>query len=308
MQKSMTRNVSYPEVSVVIPTYNRATSIVRSLESLRAQTFNEWECIVVDDGSTDNTSEVLEHFCTRDDRFSFYKRGTDRKKGANACRNIGIEHARGNFITFLDSDDEYLPNHIQDRLTHLKSSNADGSYGAAFVFNGVDRKKTTSRDRRKDESWFNFVLENFVGTPFLLLKANIVRETKFDEGLLRHQDWDFLMRLRPDVNVVHYPEPTFVINYVKHEKRNIHFDSCINVYERHKSQLVYKNSVKGYLFNMYEKAVNYDADESVIRYYKDEVIRNFDEYSLSEKYKLSFPRLYRNLRKIYLAMRGFKID
>lgn len=293
---------THPQVSIIIPTYNRAGTIVKSLESVRNQSIRSWECIVVDDGSTDNTKEIVQRFIDTDSRFLYLVRGSDRKKGANACRNIGIENAVGKYITFLDSDDEYLPFHLEQRLGHLESTAADGSYGAAYSFNGKERRKTTIREKGKDESWFNFVLENFVGTPFLFVKAEIARETKFDEGLRRHQDWDFLMRLSPEVVMSVYSEPTFVINYITHERRDIHFESCMEVYERHKASLVYKDSVKRYLFNMYEKAVNYNAGVRIEQYYRKELAAHFDQYTTSERCKLLFPSLYRQMRRLYLGV------
>lgn len=83
--------MTQPLVSIIIPTYNRAHLIGETLDSVMAQTYTNWECIVVDDGSTDNTAELLVVYCNKDNRFQYHHRPKDRPKGANAYRNYGID-------------------------------------------------------------------------------------------------------------------------------------------------------------------------------------------------------------------------
>lgn len=97
-------NPGNPLVSVIIPTYNRAEVIGETLQSVKNQTYQNWECIIVDDGSDDNTEELIENLSQKDSRYKFFKRDK-APKGGPACRNIGIENAKGEFIIFLDSDD-----------------------------------------------------------------------------------------------------------------------------------------------------------------------------------------------------------
>ena len=109
-----------PIVSIIIPVYNRPTLVAEALDSVLAQTNPNWECIVVDDGSTDNTWQVLEEYAKKDDRIRVYKR--DREpKGANRCRNMGAELAKSNYLFFLDSDDLIGETFIETRKNILKS-------------------------------------------------------------------------------------------------------------------------------------------------------------------------------------------
>ena len=96
-----------PLVSIIIPTYNRAHIIHETLDSVLSQSYTNWKCIVVDDGSTDTTEEVLKSYVKKDARFQYNKRPIDRKKGANACRNYGLDLAKGAYIVFFDSDDVF---------------------------------------------------------------------------------------------------------------------------------------------------------------------------------------------------------
>lgn len=93
-----------PLVSVIIPSYNRAAMIGETLESVLTQTYQNWECIVVDDGSSDNTRKVIEDYVKIDTRIQLFKR-VRIPKGPPTCRNIGLEKSNGEYIIFLDSDD-----------------------------------------------------------------------------------------------------------------------------------------------------------------------------------------------------------
>lgn len=94
-----------PQVSIIIPTFNREYLIGETLDSVLAQTFLNWECIVVDDGSNDTTEEIIKSYSEKDPRFKFYHRPREKEKGASACRNYGLEKSKGQYIQFLDSDD-----------------------------------------------------------------------------------------------------------------------------------------------------------------------------------------------------------
>jgi glycosyltransferase involved in cell wall biosynthesis len=107
-------------VSVIIPTYNRAHVIQNALDSVLAQTHINWECIVVDDDSDDNTCDLVASYVKRDHRFKSLIR--DRlPKGAQTCRNIGLLQAQGQYVIFLDSDDYLLPFCLERRLAYFKN-------------------------------------------------------------------------------------------------------------------------------------------------------------------------------------------
>lgn len=105
-----------PFFTVIVCTYNRARYLHRALGSILDQSCCDWEVIVVDDGSTDSTLDLLGRY--RDQRFKVVRH--KRNLGVGAARNTGIKHSTGQFVTFLDSDDEYLPNHLDNRKKVLK--------------------------------------------------------------------------------------------------------------------------------------------------------------------------------------------
>ncbi len=113
--------MNQPLVSVIIPAYNRAYIIGETLNSVLAQTYTRWECIVVDDGSTDYIDELMEFYCENDDRIHYYHRPADRPKGANACRNYGFSRSKGEYIQWLDSDDLLSTNKISCQVELLQT-------------------------------------------------------------------------------------------------------------------------------------------------------------------------------------------
>ena len=109
------------QFSIITPTFNRDHLLSRAIESVLAQDFSDWEMIVLDDGSSDNTGDVVRLFADVDLRISYHY---SENQGAAAARNLGASFASGKYFTFLDSDDEYLPNHLQARAEILSSKPA----------------------------------------------------------------------------------------------------------------------------------------------------------------------------------------
>ena len=111
-----------PLISVVIPAYNAEQFLDETLESVLSQTYENWECIIVNDGSTDNTESIAKKWCERDTRFRyFYKENS----GVSDTRNLGIKEARGEYIAFLDADDLYMPNFLEVCLENLVEKDVD---------------------------------------------------------------------------------------------------------------------------------------------------------------------------------------
>jgi len=115
----MIRFTNRPEISVILPTFNRAYLLQKAIESVLAQTFRDWELIVVDDGSSDNTFGVVYPYLEKNGAIR-YLRHSNRK--LNMTRNAGIQAAFGTWITFLDSDDSYAPLHLESRIEFMRKN------------------------------------------------------------------------------------------------------------------------------------------------------------------------------------------
>lgn len=172
-------------VSVIIPTYNRKKSIVCAVESVLNQTYKDIEVIVVDDGSLDNTKEVLD--AVKDKRLRYVYQ---ENAGACVARNHGIELARGEHIAFQDSDDIWLPQKLEKQLDIIERYDAD------IVFCKLNKKTNghivLSPDYTK-EGFLNPIENLFgIGTQTILGKREVFRKIRFDDKLPRFQEFEML--------------------------------------------------------------------------------------------------------------------
>lgn len=111
-----------PRISIIMATYNRAHLIETSLDSILNQTFKDWECIIIDDGSSDHTSVTIKSYIEKDDRLLYFKRSEEYVKGLSGCRNMGLDKARGDYYIFFDDDDIVHPQNLEINLSYLLTS------------------------------------------------------------------------------------------------------------------------------------------------------------------------------------------
>lgn len=123
-------------VSIIIATYNRAAFIENTLNAIASQTYQNFECIIIDDGSTDNTAAIVDPIVSSDCRFNYIVRPDTIKKGANYSRNYGFSFSKGEYIKFFDSDDSMLPDHIEVCVTTLEQGNYDFVVADCINFDG----------------------------------------------------------------------------------------------------------------------------------------------------------------------------
>lgn len=184
-----------PTFSVVIPCYNRASSILPTLSSVQSQTCGDFECIVVDDGSSDadRLAEVVDSM--DDARFRMIRR---ENGGGGAARNTGVEAACGRFIAFLDSDDFFLPRKLESFLSVIEDRVDKAWYSQTLVSRGVARQwPRPSRAMRPGEDMgeYLFVQNEFIQTSTLVLARSLALRVPFDPALRKGQDLDLCLRL-----------------------------------------------------------------------------------------------------------------
>jgi glycosyltransferase involved in cell wall biosynthesis len=185
-------------LSIIIPTFNRAHLIGETLDSIALQTYQNWECIVVDDGSTDNSEEILSNYLKKDNRFKYLKRPQIKPKGANSCRNIGLENAKGNYIVFFDSDDLMTPDHLEIKLSSIIKNNCDYVIARTQYFN--------DDNSQIDKNYLGF--NNYKITPYnyisqkinwltldVCLKKELARSVNFNEQLQSGQEYNYYSKL-----------------------------------------------------------------------------------------------------------------
>ena len=185
-------NPSSVKVSIIIPTFNRAQYVCEAIDSVLAQTFKDHEIIVVDDGSTDNTSEVLKIYGDQIRCFS------QKNRGLSAARNLGMSLSRGEYIAFLDDDDVWLPEKLEKQVQILDNSPELGFVcSEAYVFNN-DKQilEHWKRGRHNQETFESLFEENFVSVLTVVMRRRCFEEIgDFDESLIFSEDYDYWLRL-----------------------------------------------------------------------------------------------------------------
>lgn len=184
-------------VSVVVPTYNRASLIQRALDSILAQTFSNWECIVVDDFSQDDTKSVVEQYVARDKRFRYVL--NERQKGACGARNTGILHAKGEYVSFLDSDDAYMPETLWSQYdTFATNPNVGMVYSRLTVYEEGVGLYPFGGNFGLQGCVYKEVLQQGYLAPTDVISARkeyLVAVGLFDESLPASQDDDLCFKL-----------------------------------------------------------------------------------------------------------------
>ncbi|WP_223033955.1 glycosyltransferase family 2 protein [Hanstruepera marina] len=212
-----------PMVSIIIPTYNRANLIGETLDSIRQQTYTNWECIIVDDGSTDDTERIVGEYIQNDSRFSFHKRPENRPKGANACRNYGFELAKGTYVNWFDSDDQMHPKKLEVQLKKLSEhQSANYCICQTEVYDllndnslGLRSPKIESGNRFED--YICYKIFWLTTSPLWRTKFIINSKLRFDETLMQSQEYDFHIKaLAIDSNYV--VENAVLVKMVIHEE------------------------------------------------------------------------------------------
>lgn len=193
-----------PKVSIIIPVFNRDNLILESLESIFNQTYQNFECLIIDDHSTDNTFEVIADFIQGKLRFTLYKRPNNRKKGANACRNYGLEKSNGEFVYWFDSDDIAHPRLLEKSLKCIEDYQVDYCRFSREIFFGSFKYHFKSLQKKEIPKILEFspsLLEKMLTNKIeyntcnvLWRKASLERE-KFNEDIVYADEWEFYSRL-----------------------------------------------------------------------------------------------------------------
>ncbi len=185
------------KITVIVPCWNSAATLRSTLDSLIAQDFADWEAFVIDDGSTDNTKDIIVEYCANDKRFNFLQ---NRLKGPSSSRNhAGLTHSHSQYLAFLDSDDLWKTNKLSRTLDCFKiDPTIDAVYSRiAFFRISPDRPETFSTVYKRRLEPVDFLRDNPVCTMSnLVIKTDIFkRHAGFDESIVHNEDVEFLVRV-----------------------------------------------------------------------------------------------------------------
>ena len=225
------------KVSVIVPNYNRAIFIGEMIKSIQSQTYSNWELIIVDDGSSDDSITVIESYLN-DSRIKLFARPSNRPKGGNAARNFGYEMSTGDYIKWLDSDD-LLASHCLEKQTNFAK---EGNFDVVFSRSRFFKKREENGDLIWDKYWSkSFPLKdpfnNYLGgkirfsTADGLWKKDFLEKKPFQEDLRNSQEWLMLVNeLSKNPNSFIDSE---VLVYSRMHEDQMHFNKNIDFYYKH---------------------------------------------------------------------------
>lgn len=210
-------------VSVIMPAFNAEKHISESIESVIAQTYKNWELVIVDDGSTDDTGTIAKHYTARDIRIKYIYQ-ENQKQGAS--RNNGIKISKGNLIAFLDSDDVWVAEKLEIQLRCLNDNEVDLVYSAGFVFfNDISEPTNTyntiSETVSGDEGVTKLLRQNFIPIPSVLVSKKALNEVGgFDTSLEIQNVEDYHLWLKLMIKgFSFYGIPDRLFYYRQHESQ-----------------------------------------------------------------------------------------
>lgn len=254
-------------ISIIIPVYNQEKYLVETLQSVSNQTYSNWECILVNDGSSDNSVNVLKPFLTQDNRFYFID---SENKGVSNARNLALKQAKGEYVLFLDGDDLIHPEKLQ-----LAISNFEKSSDLSIVFNTTNYFENTIENTLYPIK-MNAELLNFndlllywnekiiIPIHSAIIKKTLLNGIEFNSNLTAQEDWLVWLRLfqkNPKILVLEEA----LSYYRKHNSsrtqsfalKNDHF-KALEIFENYLDPESYKNllmhQVKRYYVRSYENA------------------------------------------------------
>ncbi len=243
-----------PLVSVIIPAYNRASFLKPAVRSILCQTYRHLEAIVVDDGSTDDTAEIIAAMCGKDSRLLYIRFTVN--KGAQAARNAGINAANGEYIAFLDSDDEWLPDKLEKQMRLF----VQGDQRLVAVYAGYREMLSSGEHVDHLPSFqgdiYKTALKQWIcdTNTIIAKKSSLINAGLLDENIRAYQEWDLCIRLASQGEFAYVPESLAL--YHHHCQPTISKDRLL--------------SALGFL--------------DVVNAHKDEILNHCGYYTLSRHY------------------------
>nr|WP_294925844.1 glycosyltransferase family 2 protein [uncultured Flavobacterium sp.] len=285
--------MNFPLVSIIIPTYNRAYLISETLDSIISQTYKNWECIIVDDGSDDITEQIVSVYMRKDDRFRYYQRPVNLPKGGNSCRNYGFELSKGIYIKWFDSDDIMFSNFLEKQVNILQT-NKNLDFCACqweYFRDNLSCVKNYINLKPNNHPIYSYFLESHIFiTQSPLWKKQFLKDKElFDLKLFRGQEADF-----------HFRMLTYSPKYLLHE------DFLYKVRRGHDSieSLSYSNEAQLSVLRYFLKAfkvvskMQFERREELLRYLIFRVMGQLFKVIVQEKNflkRVKYLKFYKNI-------------
>ena len=286
-----------PLVSIIIPTYNRAHLIEETLQSVLAQTYTNWECIVVDDGSADGTETLIRDYATKDARFQYYTRPDTHKPGGNGARNFGFEVSKGEFINWFDDDDVMLDNFIDVKMKAITSKVNFIIASGYLVDDNLDNRRQIELYQPHD------LFQDYVLWKLRIVTGNVMFKRKFllgkilfNEMLVRGQEAELFSRLffkLPSSSYKIVSEPLFLYRQHSHTKT---FESATynEAFKESQTYIAIENLKRGI-----------KGDNKIVVNYYTKGILGFYFRAIENNHKKNAQYILKNFVPLFKKVNGF---
>ena len=237
-------------ISIVIPVYNAEKYLGGCLNSIQNQTYKNFEVILVNDGSIDNSESICKSFVEADTRFRYYLKGNG---GASSARNFGLNHVTGDYITFIDADDWVEENHLEVLINNIKENNSDMAVSSIKKFDNSNNfyfrvysneEKYLLNYNKLNREEFLVILPKLIPANnsykvavSKLFKKELVTDVRFDESIVYGEDLEFFFKIYNNINSISYiDEVTYV--YRLHDERSsskfgqLHMEQELAIYKK----------------------------------------------------------------------------
>jgi GalNAc5-diNAcBac-PP-undecaprenol beta-1,3-glucosyltransferase len=188
-----------PKVTIILATYNRAHLIMETLVSIKDQTYENWECLIIDDGWRDETNNVILSMLEIDNRFQYVKRHINYKKGLPGCRNYGLDLAKGKYVIFFDDDDIVHPQNLELCTGFLESNKSNFCVYKKQSFTGSFTGTFVNQSAVQDKeivNLFNFIINKVpIASCTVMWQISCFDKIRFNEDLMYAEEWECYSRI-----------------------------------------------------------------------------------------------------------------
>jgi glycosyltransferase involved in cell wall biosynthesis len=273
-----------PKIAIIIPVYNREHLLAYTLDSIIVQSFTDWECIVVDDDSTDASFKVMEQYQKKDVRFKVYKRPNELKKGANACRNYGFTKSTAPFVKWFDSDDIMLSNHLDIAYQTLIEKDLDFVVTDTVNFDHItgdiihkpynfDRMNAVFSPEKYAFNQIGWITDDFLGT------RESVQDIRFNE------------------NITDGDEYNFFIKFLNQSTKGSFINQVLTYRRLHEGSISIQNQENIIKYELIIATLKYQTAQDLVVYNDKKLIRWFLSGYMQYAYKLALKRQSVNFKK-----------
>lgn len=219
--------VDSPFFSIIIPTYNRADILADCIKQIQKQTFGEFEILIVDDGSTDKTQEIVAKI--KDTRLKYLR--TENRERSHA-RNYGLKYSIGNYINYFDSDDVMYPERLSEVYKFIHQNGSPPVLFTGYDFIDEQSRKVGQMNRHYKSFTTDLLFNNFLAVNSVFMKSNVARSFPFleDRRLITAEDWELWLRIHTQYDFMEMPVNTFAI--CQHASRSLATISFSRIKER----------------------------------------------------------------------------